>query len=226
MQKYVVFACFFFLYVQPNPNFVIIVFNKKSKKNRLFRSKMLRFLSRTQNCEDSRSIWGFFSLVQCTDLKDIHLASIHGHLSREYKAERKLILARVAYSVVRVPPCRLKWFKQVHPNRSAVKFTCMEGQKTPIWSRADAFCLEKLSWKYNKLSSRRFHVKQPRGFILNWLPFNESNTLDIRGVVVKFEAQNDTSQLVQTTFCRATSNNFIPWMLQAHSVRYYVLFPK
>ena len=52
------------------------------------------FLSRTCTdlCGDSRGISGIFSLLQCTDSIESHLASIH--LSRETITEGQLILAR------------------------------------------------------------------------------------------------------------------------------------
>ena len=52
------------------------------------------FLSRTCTdlCGDSRGISGIFSLLQCTDSIESHLASIH--LSRQTITEGQLILAR------------------------------------------------------------------------------------------------------------------------------------
>ena len=54
------------------------------------------FLSRTCTdlCGDSRGISGIFSLLQCTDSIESHLASIH--LSRETITEGQLILARAS----------------------------------------------------------------------------------------------------------------------------------
>ena len=53
------------------------------------------FLSQARNCGDSRGVSGLFSLLQCTDSIESHLASIH--LSRENVTEGKLILARAGF---------------------------------------------------------------------------------------------------------------------------------
>ena len=50
------------------------------------------FLSQERNCGDSRGVSGQFSLLQCTDSVESHLASIH--LSWENITEGQLILAR------------------------------------------------------------------------------------------------------------------------------------